>query len=466
MPTSTTIVSMPTMLFFRPKNPVIDSRSAMRLLTDQQGNTVGNPEATAFVQEVQSIHLSVFCVDFKRIGPIYYSMQKSHVIRPLLFALLLMSCGEALAVAISCVKCGRYIREGEYVQADNKYYHKEHFVCARCGKPIGSGQYFSRDGQIYDRACFDDQFSLKCAWCGKSIEGEYRIRDGKNYHKSCYTANVAFKCDWCSEALLDSSIISEGKSYHTTCYTEHVALRCGLCGGVVSGEYLTTFRGGAWHSWHKESAPSCDFCAAFVDTGKPGAFVRYPDDRYLCEQCRKTAITDIDEVEALADSLAYILSGVDMRVTVDDLVFRLVDQTEMAQLGDRENRGQRGFTEFRQYSQMFGLFKEQHLTVSILNGMPRMECIKVLAHEMTHAWLFAAGRTKTEPLLCEGSCNYVALLALTQYPGAESEFLIEKMLMDTDPVYGEGLRRVKAWVEKVGIDTWVRYLQKNDKMPW
>lgn len=393
-------------------------------------------------------------------------MQKSRLIGALLFALVLMSCGEALAMAISCAKCGRYIREGEYMQADNKYYHKEHFVCALCGKPIGSGQYFTRNEKIYDRACFENQFSLKCGWCGKTIEGEYRIRDDKNYHKSCYSANVALKCGWCSEAIMDSSTISEGKSYHTTCYAEHVALRCGLCGGVVSGEYLTTFRGGAWHSWHKETAPSCDFCAAFIDTDKPAGHVKYPDGRYLCAPCRSTAISDIDEVEILADSIALALSGLNMQIATDELVFQLVDKTQMDRLGDHHNRDHRGFTEFRQYSRMFGLFKEQHLTVSMLNGLPRMECVKVLAHELTHAWLFANGRTKTKPLLCEGSCNYVAYLVLRQYPGPEAEFVTRNMLADPDPVYGEGLRRVKAWVEKVGIDAWVQYLQKSDKVPW
>ena len=47
-------------------------------------------------------------------------MQRSHIIGLLFVALLLISCVEAVSAAISCVKCGRYIREGEYMQADNK----------------------------------------------------------------------------------------------------------------------------------------------------------------------------------------------------------------------------------------------------------------------------------------------------------------------------------------------------------
>ena len=382
-----------------------------------------------------------------------------------LFLLLAMSL-TAQADQVSCAKCGRYIREGGYIQVGNQYYHPEHFVCANCNRPIGTGQYYTKDGRYYDRACYEQVFAVRCVWCGKSIDGEYAIHDGKNYHKACYAANVAPKCGYCGEAIADSSIVSGGKSYHHRCYYDHVALRCQLCGGTLDGEYMTSFRGGAWHKWHQGSAPECDMCAGFIDTGKSDTYTSFAGGRYLCSLCGASAITDVDEVETLADTIAPMLAGIGMTVDITKLAFQLAEKPEMAQLGDRDNRDQRGFTDFRQYSSLFGLIKDQRLTVTLLNGMPRMECIKVLAHELTHAWLFANGRTKTSPKLCEGSCNYVSLLVLRQYPGEESKFFMTKLEMDPDSIYGDGYRSVKGWVEKVGVQRWVEYLRTQDKNPW
>lgn len=393
-------------------------------------------------------------------------MWTSALIRSLLFAVLFILWGEASAESISCSKCGRYIRDGKFVQAGDQYFHPEHFSCARCGKPIGSGQYFTRNGQIYDGVCFDTQFSLKCAWCGKTLEGEYRIRDDKNYHKSCYASNVAPKCGWCSEPILDSSITSKGISYHNKCYLDHIALRCGLCGEIIQGQYMTTFRGGAWHASHDKTVPACNFCLAPIDTSRPETFVCYNDKRCLCRPCRQTAVANIDEAKVLADSVAAILQGIGISVKTKQLDLRLVDSDRMAEVGGEKYRNQRGYTDFKQYSQMFGLFKDRFLKVYILDGMPRLECIGVLAHELTHAWLFSHGRTKTAPQLCEGSCNYASWLVLSQYPGDETDYIINNMMTDPDTVYGEGLRQVKAWVEKVGADAWVSYLQKRDKNPW
>jgi hypothetical protein len=383
---------------------------------------------------------------------------------PLVITVILFS--NVSSVTMTCAKCGRYIDDGRYVQVGDQYYHPDHFVCARCDKPIGASQYYSRDGINYDRACYEEQFALKCAWCGKIIEGDYTIRDGNNYHQACFTANLAPKCGWCGEPILDSFVTYEGNSYHNKCYSEHVGLRCGLCGGTIEGQYITTFRGGAWHSWHKGKVPECDFCGALIDTSKSGTYVCYSDNRYLCSQCGATAVTDIDSARQIAANVASVLSGMSMLISTENLEFVLAGQSEMDAQGGHTGRDRRGFTDYRQYSRMFGLFKEQRLTVYILSGMPTIECIEVLAHELMHAWLFTQGRTQTAPQLCEGSCNYASLLVLKRYPGVESDYIKERMLKDTDSVYGEGLRRVKNWVEDKGTAAWLNYITTNDKNPW
>jgi ribosomal protein L24E len=233
-----------------------------------------------------------------------------------------------------CAKCGKAITEGNYIQADGKYYHPEHFVCAKCGRAIGDQPYYPRDGKIYDKACYTDLFVDKCASCGKPIEGEYVIKDNLKYDKECFASGVAEKCAWCGQPIVDSSITYEGKIYHKTCYLQHVALYCTLCGGLIEGKYLTTFRGGAWHEYHKGQAPECDFCTAFIDKGKPGTYLRLDDGRYLCGTCMMTAITSNEMLTPLAQEVGGSLEAIRIRVDLHELVFHLVGKDVMSQLGD------------------------------------------------------------------------------------------------------------------------------------
>ena len=348
--------------------------------------------------------------------------------------IVLIFCSTASASSVICTKCGRTIDNGRYIQAGDLYYHPEHFVCAWCGKPIGANQYHVREGNVCDRECYEKQFAPKCAWC--------------------------------SEPILDVFTTSQGKSYHDKCYTENIALRCRLCDEIIDGKYITTFRGGAWHSRHKGTVPECDFCGALIDTHRSDRYVRYTDNRYLCHPCGLTAVTSLDSVRSLAENVASILSGMSMLTTTRNLNFILVGKNEMDTQGEHMGQNRRGYTDYRQYSQLFGLFKERQLKVYILYGMPKVECIEVLSHELMHAWLFLQGRTKTAPQLCEGSCNFASLLVLRRFPGAESDYIRDRMLKDTDPVYGEGLRKVKKWVDEKGTAAWLDYITKHDKNPW
>jgi len=52
---------------------------------------------------------------------------------------------------------------------------------------------------------------------------------------------------------------------------------------------------------------------------------------------------------------------------------------------------------------------------------------------------------------------------LKHFPGAEADYIKKRMLDDTDAVYGEGLRHVKAFVNSRGTAAWLDYITNNDK---
>jgi hypothetical protein len=365
-----------------------------------------------------------------------------------------------------CAKCGRVITQGNYITAEGRYFHPEHFVCAKCGRAIGDQRYYPRDGKIYDKSCYTDLFVEKCAYCGKPIEGEYIIQNNQKYHKGCFASSVAEKCAWCGQPIVDSSTTYEGKAYHNACYRDHIALYCVLCGGIIDGKYFTTFRGGAWHDFHKGQVPECDFCTAFINVRKQGTFLKLDDGRYLCDACMATAITTDELLTPLAQEVAGALEAIGIKVDLNGLEFHLEGQDVMSGLGDRLGTHRRGFTDFKEYKALFGLIRDRHLNVYVLNGLTAMECTEVLAHELTHVWLFSKGRTKTSPELCEGSCNYAAWLVLSRYRGLECDYIKKNVSEDSDPVYGEGFRKVKAWAEKIAQPAWLEYISKHDENPW
>jgi hypothetical protein len=124
----------------------------------------------------------------------------------------------------------------------------------------------------------------------------------------------------------------------------------------------------------------------------------------------------------------------------------------------------RGFTDYHEERNLFGRTSKRQIDIYLLYGMPRVEMIGTLAHELTHVWQFLSGRLKNDPALSEGSCNFAAYWVLKQMaPGKEADFIIESMLRDDNEIYGEGFRRVKRYVEQNGISRWLVLLTEPDR---
>jgi hypothetical protein len=47
----------------------------------------------------------------------------------------------------------------------------------------------------------------------------------------------------------------------------------------------------------------------------------------------------------------------------------------------------------------------------------------------------------------------------------EAQRLLEGHLKNTDPIYGEGLRRVIGMVSQYGVEGWLDYLKTNSNLP-
>jgi len=298
-----------------------------------------------------------------------------------------------------------------------------------------------------------------CAACGKPVTSNYFQTKGVYYHTEC------FRCGYCDRPITGTYSEYKGKNYHPECFERHVALKCALCGAVVRGEYLQDFWGNSYCRRHEGEAPVCDSCGRFISERTTGGGVRYDDGRFICNLCKPKSATDIDDILTLVHEVAGHMQSMGMKVDYNGIRIHLVGRAEMQKLSGHHSDGLRGFTDYREDFRVFGKSKNRHMDMYLLYGMPRMELISTIAHELGHVWQFNHGRFRNERAWSEGSCNYVAYLVLGRYPGREGSFFRTSLGRDDNDVYGEGFRRVKTLAESEGTRAWLRYLTRSTDFP-
>ncbi len=298
-----------------------------------------------------------------------------------------------------------------------------------------------------------------CDACGKPIKEDAFQTQGRMYHPDC------FVCEICRRPITGTYTEQKGKVYHSDCFFDRVALKCSLCGEVLRGEYLQDYWGNSYCKRHDGEAPMCDSCGRFVSEKLTGGGTRYDDGRFICNICKPESMTDVDDILEIVYEVAQHMKSFGMNVDYNGVRIHLIGRDKMQTLSGHHSNGLRGFTDYREDWRVFGKSQNRKMDVYLLYGMPRMEIINTVAHELGHVWQFNHGRFKNEREWSEGSCNYAAYLVLGRYPGRESSFFRTSLARDVDPVYGDGFRRVKTLAEAEGNKAWLRYLSKTPDFP-
>jgi hypothetical protein len=299
-----------------------------------------------------------------------------------------------------------------------------------------------------------------CAVCDRPIDGDFVETQGKTYHPG------HFLCGHCKLPIGSGSyVIHEKEKYHPHCYEEHVALRCALGDGIIDGKYLRDHWGNVYHLSHERDADQCDYCQRFISGALTGGGYEYDDGRIICGLCARSAVNDVDKGEKLMAEVARHLRRIGLTVDLESIRLRLVGLERMRRLAAASSHDLKGYTHYIRYSSSTEGESDSISTVYILHGMPRVDAIATLAHELTHVWQLTEGRKENDDALCEGSSNYAGYLVLKEYPGPETEFLIKKMVENRDPVYGEGFRRVKRFAEERTVEEWIRLLRSRERLP-
>ncbi len=361
-------------------------------------------------------------------GKIRYPIGLAHtVIFFLLFLAVFSQVQAGTDKPLICDYCKRLITDGKYIEANGRYYHVDHFLCDNCRTSLLNKKYIAVDGKKYCTKCYAKLILPKCAYCGKAIEGKYVEYDGQIYHKDCYL--------------------------------NHKALRCSLTGELINGEYLIDFWGNVYDKRHLGQRPTCEYCGRFTSIRLTHGGETYPDGRHICGLCMKTAVNNPNQAERLMEKARQILKNYGINIAHRVINLHLVNLDQLHDISPSQSSDERGLANYRMVET--STYRVSEFDIYILNGMPKIDFMAVAAHELMHIWQYLNAPLKNDPALCEGSCNYASYLLMKHYPGKDADFRIKSLLENSDPVYGDGFRRVKRMVDERGIGYWLELLKDN-----
>lgn len=331
-----------------------------------------------------------------------------------------------------CSYCGQPVL-GRYIRALGATWHPEHFLCAGCGQPIA-----------------DEKF---------------QVAQGRPYHQACYLALQAPRCAYCGQPIAGSYTQSDGKAYHTECFREHVVPRCVYCQKPLLGKYLVDAWGNKYCPEHQAEYPHCSFCGRLIPPEQQTAgWNAYGSER--CFVCRSTAIDVIEQAQPLFQQCKQWIAGQGFRF--NQLPLRLELHERAVLLGMLHGRAVNhplGVTLSSTHIQNGYALSSRVEGVAVLQGMPATLFAGVVLHELGHAWLTVHDIEHLPPWAEEGFCQLISYRYYTGLNTPEARYRASSLESESDPIYGDGFRHVRALADSMGFGQFVEALRVTRRLP-
>ncbi|KAL0686148.1 hypothetical protein Bca4012_052996 [Brassica carinata] len=291
-----------------------------------------------------------------------------------------------------------------------------------------------------------------CNGCNFEIQDGLSVNAfGAVWHSQCLC------CLHCHKPIAMDEVSNSKRKFHRPCYKEHCRPNCYVC--------------------RKKACRT--------------EYVMLADNRWLCLECKESAIMSTIECQSLHTEIREFFKGLNMKV---EKVFPLILVDQQALNKAEEENVQygvvtRGICLSKEKmvtrvpkgpnKQLIGMARESQrfvrecsvTAILILYGLPRLLTGYILAHEMMHAYLRLKGYRNLNTVLEEGICQMLGYMWLesqrcstsdtassafsSQTPPPTSlkrdqsdfekklvEFCINQIETDESPVYGDGFKKV------------------------
>jgi len=221
-------------------------------------------------------------------------------------------------------------------------------------------------------------------------------------------------------------------------------VRCVICGQyIIIGRYALDSWNQAAHDFHKISF--CFSCGRIIV--KNGLVL--PDSRQLCEICQPSVVKTPQQIEWVEKKVRAILSSVGIRDIPKNVQIEIIDPYQFMRIkgNNRIDLNQHGMATYNKISRN-GVTKTEH-KVYILDHLPKVAFAGILAHELLHVWQNDKGITPPNDI-CEGFCDLGSYAVYSVINNPTALHFIEQLDKSDNPVYGEGFRKVKRYLDQKG----------------
>lgn len=325
-----------------------------------------------------------------------------------------------------CHSCGQSIW-GRYITALGATWHPEHFLCAGCGRPL--------------------------------MDEKFQVVRGQPYHQACYLASQAPRCAYCGQPIAGAYTESNGQAYHDECFREHVLPRCAYCQKPLLGKYLLDAWGNKYCPHHQQEYPRCSFCGRLIPPEQQTqGWNVYGSER--CAVCRSTAIDVIEQAQPLFQQCKQWIAGQGFRFNQLPLRLELHERAVLiGMLGGRSVNHPLGVTLSSRYVQGNYALSSRVEGVAVLQGMPATLFSGVVLHELGHVWLTVHGIENLPLWAEEGFCQLISHRYYSGLNTPEARYRASSLESESDPIYGDGFRSVRARAEQMGFAQFVEKLR-------
>ncbi len=296
-----------------------------------------------------------------------------------------------------------------------------------------------------------------CKQCGQPIIGDYVNALGATWHPE------HFVCAGCGRPLESTRFVMHDEApYHTACYGQYVAPRCAYCGKPLITEYLVDQWGTTHCKEHQGQYPSCSFCGRLVPPEQQDGSTEY----IRCPICRASAIESAVEAKPHFSQVIRWVSDQGLAYNNLHLSLELCHRTRLAELLQvRSHTHSLGATTSSIYEQNGQVVRAQVNGIAVLHGLPAMLFKGVTIHELGHVWLIVQSIRGLPTWAEEGFCEFLSYHYYDEVNTAESCYHALGIERNSDPVYGEGFRRIQAFVERYGFARYLEILCTTKQLP-
>ena len=300
-----------------------------------------------------------------------------------------------------------------------------------------------------------------CKHCGKPVWGEYITAMGETWHPA------HFLCAGCGRPIekREKFQIFQEKPYHVACYLEYEAPRCIYCHKPLIGRYLVDGWGNKYCEEHQKQYPHCSFCNRLIPPQQqtPGWQL---DESLRCKVCRFTAVETADQALELFTQLKQWIGQQGFRFNQLPLRLELCTRAKLQQLlPNRSAIHPLGVTLSSKQMQNGRVLSSRVDGVAVLSGMPANLFSGTVIHELGHVWLVVQGIENLPPWAEEGFCELLSHRYYTSLTTPEARYRATNIADNSDPVYGEGFRRIRALSQRTGFQRFVETLRTTKRLP-